>query len=284
MSKVTLVTDSTTYLPKEFIDQYSIRVAPAMVIWSGEELRDGVDIQPSEFYSRLRTEREMPTTSQATPAAMKEIFEELSSEGNDILGVFISSKLSGTVASAEQALAMVPDANVEIVDSLSGSMGAGWPILEAAKAAARGADLAECKRIVLEALDHVGIVLMVDTLEYLHRGGRIGGAQRFIGTALAFKPLLEIEEGGFEAVEMVRTRRKALNRLVELLEDRIDNRSPVRLATLHADALDIAKQVLKKATATVHPIETMFSEVSPAVGVHLGPGTVGFAFMAGYTL
>jgi DegV family protein with EDD domain len=230
----------------------------------------------------LRIERELPTTSQATIAAMKQIFEELTTENYDILGVFISSKLSGTVSSAEQALEMVPGARVEIVDSLSGSMGAGWPILEAAKAVARGAGLAECKQIVLDALKYVGIVLMVDTLEYLHRGGRIGGAQRYIGTALAFKPLLEIKDGGFEAVEMVRTRRKALNRMVDLLEERIGDRSPVRLATLHADALDIAKEVLEKATAKVNPIETLFSEVSPAVGVHLGPGTVGFAFMAGY--
>lgn len=281
MSKVAIVTDSSTYIPKERMDPYIIRVAPLMVIWSGKELRDGVDIQPAEFYTRLKTSREMPTTSQPSPLAVKEVFDKLLAEGYDILGVFISSKFSGTFASAEQAQAMLPGANIEIIDSLTGSMGAGWPILAAAQAAARGASLAECKAIAQKALENVCILLMVDTLEYLHRGGRIGGAQRFLGDALSLKPILEVVDGVFVGLERVRTRQKALKRLVDLLENRIAGRTPVRLAVLHANAPDLAAQMLQEATQIVRPIDTIMADVSPAVGAHLGPGTVGFAFMAG---
>ncbi len=281
MSKVALVTDSATYLPKERMDRYAIHAVPLVVIWSGKELRDGVDIQPAEFYTRLQTTRETPTTSQPSPAAVKEVFDGLLAEGHDILGIFISSKFSGTYASAEQALAMLPGANIEIVDSLTGSMGAGWPILAAAKAAAQGASLAECKAVAQRALKNVGILLMVDTLEYLHRGGRIGGAQRFLGDALSLKPILEVVDGVFVGLERVRTRQKALKRLAELLEARIAGRKPVCLAVLHANAPELANQMLEEATARLKPIDTIMADVSPAVGAHLGPGTVGFAFMAG---
>ena len=281
MSKVALVTDSSTYLPKERMDPYIIRVVPLVVIWSGKELRDGVDIQPAEFYTRLQTAREMPTTSQPSPLAVKEVFDELLAEGYDILGIFISSKFSGTFASAEQALAMLSGANIEIIDSLIGSMGAGWPILAAAQAAAQDASLAECKAIALKALENVGILLMVDTLEYLHRGGRIGGAQRFLGDALSLKPILEVVDGVFVGLERVRTRQKALKRLADLLETRIAGRKPVRLAVLHANAPDLAALMLQEASQRVHPVDTIMADVSPAVGTHLGPGTVGFAFMAG---
>lgn len=281
MPKVAVVTDSSTYLPKELVERYAIRVVPLMVIWPGEELRDGVDIQPEEFYTRLQASKEIPTTSQPSPAAVKEVFDDLLAQGADILGIFISSKFSGTYASAEQAQAMLPGTNIEIIDSLSGSMGAGWPILAAAQAAARGASLAECKAVAQKALQNVGILLMVDTLEYLHRGGRIGGAQRFLGDALSLKPILEVADGVFVGLERVRTRQKALKRLVQLVEARIAGRSPVHLAVLHANALDLAKQMLQEASAQLHPIETIIADVSPAVGAHLGPGTVGFAFMAG---
>lgn len=281
MAKVALVTDSTTYLPKEFLDQYTIRVVPEMIIWSGQELRDGIDIQPKEFYTRLQAARVMPTTSQPSPTAVKEVFDKLLVEGYDILGIFISSKFSGTYSSAEQAKAMLPNNNIEVIDSLTGSMGAGWPILSAARAAEKGASLAECKSIAKKALYHVGILLMLDTLEYLHRGGRIGGAQRFLGNALNLKPILEVVEGSFIGLERVRTRQKALKRLVELLVERIGGKVPVHLAVLHANAPQLVDQLHDEAAARVHPVESILADVSPAVGVHLGPGTVGFAFMAG---
>lgn len=281
MTRVALVTDSTTFLPKEYLDQFVIRVVPVMIIWNGEALQDGVDIQPEEFYTRLESATHMPTTSQPSPADVKEVFEDLLAAGYDILGIFISQKLSGTFASAEQALAMMPGRNIEIIDSRTGSMGAGWPILAAARAAAEGVSLAECRAIAENALDEIGILLLVESLEYLHRGGRIGRAQRFLGTALSLKPILEVVEGEFLGLERVRTHRKALDRLVELLIERIGDRSPVHLAVLHANAIELAEQLLEQAAAKVNPKETLIASVSPAVGAHLGPGTVGFAFMIG---
>jgi DegV family protein with EDD domain len=281
MAKVALVTDSTTYIPMKYLDKYVIRVIPVTIIWSGEVLRDGIDIQPQEFYTRLRTATEMPSTSQPSPNEVKEVFDELLAKGYDILSIFISQKLSGTFASAQQALSMLPDENIEVIDSRTGSMGAGWPILAAARAASEGADLAKCKVIAEKALDNIGILLMVDTLEFLHRGGRIGRAQRFLGSALNLKPILEVVNGEFTGLERVPTRRKAFKRLVELLEKRIGDRSPIHLATLHADAPDFAQELHEQAVARINPLETLISDVSPAVGAHLGPGTVGFAFMAG---
>lgn len=281
MSKVVIVTDSSTYLPREFLEKFPIKVVPVSVIWSGEVLRDGIDILPQEFYTRLKSARELPTTSQPTPEAFKDEFENLLTKGYEILGVFLSSKLSGTFASAEQAMSRLPNKAIEIIDTLTGSMGAGWPILSAAKAAVRGASLEECKAIVKRALKNVGILLMPDTLEYLQRGGRIGRAQRFLGDVLHIKPILEVVEGSFIGLERVRTTPKALYRLVELLEVRIAGRSPIHLGVLHANAPDLAKQLLKEAAARLKLDETLVADVSPAVGSHLGPGTVGFAFMAG---
>ena len=147
-NKVALITDSTAYIPRDWIDKYGIKVSPAVVIWDGEELRDWYDITAEEFFTRLENSSTLPTTSQPTPAYFKDLYEELIAEGKDILGVHISSKLSGTFSSAEQAKAMMPDANIENVDTLSASMGEGWPLLMAVKAAQDGKSLAECRAVV----------------------------------------------------------------------------------------------------------------------------------------
>lgn len=282
MAKIGIVTDSTAYIPQEFIAKYDIEVAPAVVIWSGEEFADGVDLQPKDFYTRLATAKEMPGTSQPSPAVVKKAVENLQSRGYDqILGIFLSEKLSGTIDSARQVKEMMPDLTFEIVDTMSASMGSGWPIMAGARAIERGANLKECIAIVEEAREHTDVVLMVDTLEFLHRGGRIGGAQAFIGTALNFKPILEVEGGVIEPVERVRTHKKAVNRLVELAVERTGGRDPVYLAALHANVEEEARRVLDIAAEQLNPVETVLSDVSPAVGTHTGPGTLGLAFMAG---
>lgn len=282
MAKIAFVTDSTTNIPKELSKGYEVQVVPSVVIWGGETLRDGFDIQPTEFYKRLATSKEMPTTSQPTPAAFVEKFEELKSKGySDILGVYVSSKFSGTIASAETAKQQVSGINIVNVDGRSASMGTGWPLLKAAEAAKGGASIDECVRIAEQTRDHCGLMLLVDTLEFLHRGGRIGGGARFLGTALNLKPILEVQEGALEAVERVRTKTKAVDRMVELLVDRVAGRSPVHLAVLHANAEEDAKKLLEEGAKQVKPVETTLAEVSPAVGTHTGPGTLGFVFMAG---
>ncbi|HJS29367.1 MAG TPA: DegV family protein [Anaerolineales bacterium] len=279
--KVAIVTDSTTYIPEEILGQYQIKVAPQVVIWGGKEYLDNIDMTPKEFYTRLQVDPEMPKTSQVPIAQMEKIFTELDSQGYDILAMLISAKLSGTMNSAEQAKKNLPGATIEIVDSNSTVMALGFQVLQVAKAAGEGASLADCRSLAEKARQHTGILFAVDTLEFLHRGGRIGGGARFIGTALNLKPILEVKDGAIEAVERVRTRKKSLNRLVELVEERVGGKQPIRLATLHANAAEEARELLKDASARLSAEESVFSEVSPAVGAHTGPGTIGLAFMAG---
>ena len=281
MSKVAVVTDSTAGIPLENFDQYPLWEAPSVLIFGEETLEDRVDIQPSEFYERLETGPIHPTTSQVTPAYFKKLFGELLDDGYDILGVFVSPKLSGTVDSANQVKGMYPDAAIEVFNSESVAMGLGWQALMAARAAKEGASLAECKEVVEKAKPLTGVVFAVETLEYLHRGGRIGGGAKFLGTALNFKPILEIRDGAIDSVERVRTRKKSLARVIRLIEERIDGRQPLHLATLHAKAEEDARWLLDVGCAHLNPDEKMYAEVSPAVGTHAGPGVVGLAYLAG---
>jgi DegV family protein with EDD domain len=281
MSKVAIVTDSTATLPKEFLNEYPIWVVPQVLIWGEQTLEDGVDIQPDEFYLRLTKDPVHPTTSQVTPASFNRIYKELLDKNYEILAVLISPKLSGTIESANQAKANFPGAPIEVFDSNSVAMAMGYQALMAARAAKEGASLKECKDIAERARPLTGVVFAVNTLEFLHRGGRIGGGARFLGTALDIKPILEIRDGKVEAVERVRTRKKSLARVVRLIEERIAGRTPVRLATLHARAAEDARWLLDVGCAHLDPVEKIFTEVSPVVGTHAGPGTVGLAFMAG---
>jgi DegV family protein with EDD domain len=281
MAKVALVTDSTSYIPKELVEKHDITVIPQVLIWDDKTFRDGIDIQPDEFYDRLKKSSSMPSTSQAQPITFEKVFTQLLDEGHEVLAVLISEKLSGTISSAVQAKNDMPDAPVEIVDSKTTAMAMGFLVLEAARAAQQGASLKEIKAWVESALNNTGVLVTVDTLEFLHRGGRIGGGARFLGTALNIKPILEVVDGRLEAVERVRTRGKALTRLVELAEERIGNRRPVRLATLHAAAEEDAQSLLKRLNGNIEIAENVVSQVSPVVGTHVGPGTVGLAFLVG---
>ncbi len=281
-NKVALITDSTAYIPRDWIDKYGIKVAPSVVIWDGEELRDWYDITAEEFFNRLENSSSLPTTSQPTPAYFKALYDELAAEGKDILGVHISHKLSGTFSSAEQAKAMLPEANIENVDTLSASMGEGWPLLMAVKATQDGKTLAECKQIVEDASKHTGILLTVNTLEFLHRGGRIGGAKRLLGSALNLKPLLQVVDGQIEPAENVRTRKKSLNRLAELAVERIGDQRPIYMAAIHANAMEDAEMVLEQIAEKLPLKARIVTNVAPTVGTHTGPGTVGIAYMAGY--
>ncbi len=281
MSKVAIVTDSTATIPADLRQQYDIHVLPQVLIWGEETLLDGVDIQPDEFYRRLEKDPVHPKTSQVTPAAFNQIYSQLLENDREILAILVSRKLSGTIESATQALEFFPGASIEIVDSQSVAMALGFQVLATARAVEEGASLQEAKALAEKAAPHTGVVFAVDTLEYLHRGGRIGGGARFLGTALNIKPILEVLDGKIEAVERVRTRKKSLNRLVELIEERVGGRQPVRLATLHANAAEEARILLDETSQRLDAVESVFTEVSPVVGTHAGPGTVGLAFMAG---
>ena len=281
MSKFAIVTDSTSYIPTELSQQYGITVTPQILIWDNQTYRDGIDIQPSDFYSRLKTAKVMPSTSQVSPATMQETFQGFVEKGIPVLGIFISSKLSGTLQSAIQAKETMGSAGekVTLVDSQSTAMGLGFQALAAARAMEAGASIEECAAMVAKAHERTGVFFAVDTLEFLHRGGRIGGAQRFIGSALNLKPILAVKEGKVEGIERIRTKSKAHDRILELVSEQVKGKSNIRIATLHANAADDARALLDRAARELNPVETIFTEVSPVVGTHAGPGTVGLAFM-----
>jgi DegV family protein with EDD domain len=279
MSPVAIVTDSTSYIPPDLIEKHNISVAPQVVIWGEESLRDDIDIKPAEFYNRLKTSREMPTTSQVTIAEFSDIFNRLHSQGYQIFAILISQKLSGTIDSAWQAKKMLPNATIEIFNSETAAMALGFHALAVARAAEAGASITECLSLAEKARQNSGVVFVVDTLEFLHRGGRIGGASRYLGTALKLKPLLTVEGGGIQALERVRTKHKAQNRLVEIIVERLTGKPNIRLATLHANAKDDARALLGQIEGRLDFVETVESEVSPVIGTHVGPGTVGLAYL-----
>jgi len=264
------------------VEKYEIIVAPQILIWGQESLEDGVDIMPTEFYKRLAKDSVMPSTSQVTVSKFFEIYQRLLDQDYQIMTIVLSSKLSGTLNSAIQAKSMLPaEAPIEIVDSNTTAMAMGFHLLTVARAIKQGASLPECVALAQKASGQTGVFFAVDTLEFLHRGGRIGGASRFLGTVLNFKPILELRDGKVEAVERVRTRRKSLSRIVELAIEQIGGRTPVRLASLHANAPEDAQIVLNEATEKLNPIETYLSEVSPVIGANAGPGVIGLVYMAG---
>lgn len=284
MSKIAIVTDSTATIPAELLKHYPVFVAPLQVIWDEKCYLDGIDIKPTEFYDRLSHSSTMPSTSQVTPANFMTVYEDLVRQDYQIISIHISQKLSGTLDSATQAKHQFPGARIELFDSATTAMAMGFQVLAVARAASLGASMDECIAVAKKAREHTGVLFMASTLEFLHRGGRIGGAARFLGTALDLKPILEVRDGRIEAVERVRSINKAIDRLVELAVRRIDSRSPIRLAAIHANDPENAANLLEKVKSKfgISEIsETMIAEVSPVLGTHTGPGTVGIGFMAG---
>lgn len=283
MPKIALVTDSTTYMPSELVREYDISVAPQVLIWGDQTYKDGVDIQSREFFTRLKTAKVMPTTSQVAVVSFQEIFQDRVNRDYEVLALLVSSKLSGTVQSAIQAQELMGSAGekIHIVDSQSVAMALGFQVLAVARALKDGAGLSDAIALAEKAHQHTGLFFTPETLEFLHRGGRIGGAQRFVGTMLNMKPILAIQDGRVEPVERIRTKSKAHNRVLELIIEKTRGRTPIRLATLHANAAEEAKALLSRAEKELHPVESVFTEVSPTVGTHAGPGTVGLAYMAG---
>jgi DegV family protein with EDD domain len=284
MSKVMVVTDSTSNIPDALLNGNPISLVPLQVIWGTEVLRDQIDISTEAFYNRLVTDKVLPSTSQVTPEDFKSLYKRLIEEDYDILSVHISGALSGTLDSARQAKENFPGAKIEIVDSLSTSMAMGFQVLAAARMAAIGSSLAECSAVAHEAVNHTGVYFVLDTLEYLHRGGRIGGAQAFLGNLLNLKPILELRDGRVEAVERVRTLSKAINRLLDLVEKRLENATgPIRLCAIHANRLKEAEILLERAKQRFSSslvTDAVVSTISPVLGTHVGPGALGLAFMS----
>jgi len=278
--KIVVVTDSSAYIPEAALGDLSIPVIPLWVIWGEEHLRDGVDIDPPTFYRRLRSAQTFPTTSQPSAGEFEDFFRQVGSGADAVVGVFLTSKLSGTVANAQAAQARLADLTIRVVDALSTSMGLGFIVLAAARAAAAGKSLDEVVAAAEEMRDRVHLLFAVDTLEYLHRGGRIGGARWLMGTALNIKPLLHLTDGTIEPLAQVRSKHKAIARMLEVAEERLGGKRMEEAAILDVDSPEegdaIAEQVRERFS-----ISTIYrTTVSPAIGTHAGPGTVGIAFYA----
>ncbi len=276
--RIAVVTDSTAYIPKEALGDFDIPMIPLWLIWGDERFRDGVDIDPPTFYRRLPESKVFPTTSQPSAGEFVEFFRQAGEGYDAIISVLISSKLSGTVASALVAKAELPETDIRVVDSLSTSMGLGFAVLAAARAAAAGRSIDE----VVAAAEKVGggmnLMFAVDTLEYLHRGGRIGGAKRLLGTALNIKPLLDLEDGRIEALAQVRTKRKAVARMLDVAEERLAGKRMAEVAVLDVDTPTEGYAVAEMVKERFGMPVVYRTTVSPAIGAHVGPGTVGICF------
>lgn len=282
MSKVAIVTDSTAYLPEEIINKYGISVVPLAVIWGEENLLDNVEIKSEEFYNRLSNTDIMPSTSQPTIQAFLDIFTKLHAEGYDILTLVISSELSGTLDSALQAKKILPEANIIAFDSQLTSLPLAFMVIAAGRAAKRGASIDECVKIAEAVRDRSQVFFAVDTLEFLHRGGRIGGAARFLGTALGLKPILYLKDGKVEALEKVRSSKRAHKRLVELVETAINGKKPINvIGVVHASSEEAATELMNLAKSKFKPDEVFITSISPVLGTHTGPGAIGLAYVAG---
>jgi len=281
MRKIAFITDSTCSMPAEYAQRYNIRVVPNTMIWSGKEYRDGVDIKPPEFFARLKSDKELPTTAAIAPYTFKELFASLLAEDFDVLGIFASARASRTCVAALEAKDMIGANNLTVLDSNTMGMAVGWPLILAARAAEKGASLAECTTLAQKGLVNTDTIGTVDSLEHLQRSGRIGLAQTYVGTMLNVKPILEVRDGQFAPAGRVRTRQKALTQLVEMTIDRINGRSPVYLSIIHADAADDAQNLLDMIGEKIKPEESVITEFSPNAALQVGPGAVGVQFMAG---
>ena len=279
---IRLVTDSTADLPPELVERWKIEVVPLYVNFIGnqgedaiETLKDGVDIDPDRFYRRLVESDVLPTTSQPSLQDFLEVYKRLTEDGDEIVSVHISSKLSGTYNSAIQAKeGLNGDARVEVVDSELASMGAGMAVLAGARAAEKGADIDTVLQEVGKAASELRIYFMVDTLEYLQKGGRIGKAQAFLGTLLGIKPILSLQEGEMHPLERVRTRRRAIQRLATIVEDL----APItELCVIHSTTPE-DMDGLKASLSHLLPQDQIIStRLGPVVGAHVGPGLIGVA-------
>jgi DegV family protein with EDD domain len=276
--RIAVVTDSTSDIPPELVEQYGIHVVPQILIMGDQTWRDQVDIDSPTFYRLLRTSSHFPSTSQPSVPDFEQVFTQLAQEAEGIAAILVSDELSGTLNSARMAAENLPGVPIEIVDTRAVSMQLGFIVLAAARAAAGGADLQTVADTARDLIGQVHVYFVVDTLEYLHRGGRIGTASRLVGTALNLKPILQVKDGIVQPLTKVRTRRKALATLLQLIDDQLAGAERIHMTVLHIDALAEADHLAQQLEACYHPLSMLHSECGPVVGTHAGPGTVGVVF------
>lgn len=272
---IRVVTDSSADLPPELARRFDITVVPCYVMLGDKSHRDGLDITPDEFYQYLVSSPRLPTTAQPSVGDFQAVYADLLGQGHQVLSIHISNKLSGTLNSAERAGVLLGNdgaGRVEIVDSRLASISLGLVALAAAQSAQTADSLQGLASRVRQDLPLTHGLFMVDTLEYLQKGGRIGKAQAFLGSVLSVKPILRLQDGEAHPVGRLRNRERALGRLVEMARELAPAR---RLAVIHSTAPEEAAG-LRHQLADLLPFDEIVSaRFGPALGTYLGPGALG---------
>jgi DegV family protein with EDD domain len=276
--KIAIVTDSSAYIPEGLKEGLDIHVIPVWLIWDEVNYQDGVDIHPGEFYERLKTSKTLPTTSQPTVNEFENFFLECSKTYDAIVAPLVSSKMSGTIDSAQAAMNKMSGVTIRIIDSLAGSMAHGLVVLAAARAAAAGMVIDEVVNAAKKVQEKVNLFFVVDTLEFLHRSGRISGAKRYMATALQIRPILQFAEGLIAPLSQARTRKKAIAHMLDLVEERLGNRSMAEACVVNIDCRTDGKSLVETVKDRFKPSLVNLADVSPVVGTIVGPGGLGLAF------
>ncbi len=279
---IQIVTDSSAHLPPDQRQAHDIVVVPLKAIFGTRTYRDDVDLTAHQFYEMLPKAKDHPTTSQPSAGEFIQVYKPLLEAGKEIVSLHLPTKLSGTYASACAAKTELETQfrkalPLSIVDTPWISMGLGMLVIAAAQAAEAGRSREEIVAMVNALIPKLNLIFLLDTLEYLRRGGRIGGAKAMLGTLLNVKPLLQLENGQVEPLEQQRSRTKGLKRLIEIVEERADHR-PLHVAVLHAEAPREAAALMENLQRRFDVRECFITEIGPVVGVHTGPNAVGIAF------
>ncbi len=272
---IRIVTDSSCDLPSGLIEQYGIRVLPCYVVVDDQTFKDGVEIQADDFYRRLLADGRTPTTAQPTPSDFQTVYRELVGQGDQIISIHVSSKLSGTLNSAQQAKASLNDGSaVEIIDSQLASIPLGLAVLDAAIMASKGGSVHDIAGQIRQNIGlHHGLFAL-DTLEYLQKGGRIGKARAFMGSVLHVKPILRLQDGEAHPVERPRNRERAMRRLVELAQEL----APVRrLAVIYSTDPDRMAELKQGLTGILPADQIIESRFGSTLGTYIGPDALGVA-------
>ena len=272
MNHVTVVTDSVANLPADVTEKYGIPIVPLRIVWDGEVFRDGVDITPQEFYVRLQEDKRMPTTSTIAPEELLQVLRPPAEEGKSIVAIFLAHELSATVDVAQKVQLLAPTLPLHVVDSRTAAMAEGFVVLEAARAAADGATVEQVVARAQEMIPRVHILGVVETLEYLRRGGRIGAAAAFLGSMLQMKPIVGIPPGHGSVIGVARPRtwKNAIEQMLELMGEEVGER-PVHAAIGHGAREEEAHALAEALRQRFDVQELYITYFTPVMGVHTGP-------------
>ncbi len=281
--KIAVVTDSTAHIPAELLKNLPVFIIPLYVNWGGRSYLDDVDITAVEFYQRLKTEREMPKTAAAAPEHFIQLYQQILDQGYEkIISIHFAGNYSAVCQSARLAAREFPPEQVMVFDSESGSMGLGFNVLEVARAIQTGSDWTSSCHLAEDCKRRISLYFIPGTLEYLRRGGRISNLAAAMGGILQYKPIITLRGGVIEVVDKVRTMHKAIHQLAVYVSQEIGKEYSCRLAFLHSNALHLAQE-LKEHTYQQIPqtriLETLYTDISSALGTHIGPDAVGVAFI-----